>query len=102
MNVHIIEAEIIRTSGDHCTGTKQSLRFITVRKINVSAKFAKDCDKNMSVILKHSLSFSLLLTWKSPVNNLQLKRPKPVSQNTKVVRHIRKIEMFAFSELFTD
>ena len=76
MNAHIIEAEIIWISGDHCTGTKQSLRFITVRKMNVSAKFAMDCDKNMSVILKHSLSLSLLLTWKSPVNNFAIEAAK--------------------------
>ena len=76
MNVHIIEAEIIRISGDHCTGTKQSLRFITVRKMNVFEKFAMDCDKNMSVILKHSLSLSLLLTWKSPVNNFAIEAAK--------------------------
>ena len=41
----------------------------------------------MFVILKHSLSVSLLLTWKSPVKILHLKLVKPVSHSTKVVRH---------------
>lgn len=37
--------------------------------MNVFVKFVKDCDKNMFVIFKYFLFLSLLLMWKSLVNN---------------------------------
>lgn len=37
--------------------------------MNVFEKFVMDCDKNMFVIFKYFLFFSLLLMWKSLVNN---------------------------------
>ena len=112
---------LIAQLGEHCTGIAevvgsnpaQSLNFFQVSVLVVFngrtcinyryhsiATMGQITFKNMFVIVKHSLSLSLLLTWKSPVNNFAIEAGK----NRESFHKCRSSypEMFGISELFTD